>query len=111
MKLDRNIYPLGRGKYALIRVRKLREAMPRGEQVKQAIELLEREGILDWGDGDDDFFVIRLKDENAPDALDAYAKAVVRNNVGEPDGGMEYAMEVRELANKALRHPRKKKPD
>lgn len=111
MKLDRNIYPMGRGKYALIKVRKLREQSQNAEKVKQAIELLEREGILDWGDGDDDFFVIRLKDENAWPALDAYAQAYIRNNVGTPDGGMEFASEVRELANKALRHPRKKKPD
>lgn len=54
MKLDRNINPCGRGKYALINL---------------------RTNQVQWG-GDDQFFVIKYKDQFAGPALAAYAKAV-----------------------------------
>lgn len=53
MKLDRNVNPDGRGKYALINL---------------------RNNTVCWG-GDDQFFVIKYKDAFAAPALYAYAEA------------------------------------
>ena len=66
--------------------------------------MLERHGIIDYGTGGDDFFVIRLKDKYASAALDAYSTAALKDDP-------EYALEVRQLANKAIAHPQKKRPD
>jgi len=57
MKLDRNINPDGKGKYALINLRK---------------------NIVEWGGGDGQFFVIKYKDIFAAPALKAYANAVFK---------------------------------
>lgn len=55
MKLDRNINPDGKGKYALINL---------------------RTNQVQWGgDGGEQFFVIKYKDRFAAPALRAYAKA------------------------------------
>lgn len=54
MKLDRNVNPDGKGKYALINL---------------------RNNTVCWG-GDDQFFVIKYKDAFASQALYAYAEAV-----------------------------------
>lgn len=87
MKLDRNINPNRRGKYALLKLRRLTEieawsggdgeALDR-QAALDAIALLERAGILDWGYAgtDGEFFVIRLKDKYAGAAIEAYAQAV-----------------------------------
>jgi hypothetical protein len=78
MKLDRNITNPRRGKYALI---KLREA--RGID-RQTLDTAARENLcvtlqpseIDLGDTEDsDFFVIRLKDKYAYEALRAYGQA------------------------------------
>ncbi len=85
MKLDRNINPDGRGKYALIKLREL---------------------YIDHGDTPDtEFFVIRLKDKYAEAALRAYADAAII------DGESEWGLEVGALAAKAAAHPNKRKPD
>lgn len=57
MKLDRNINPDGRGKYALINLRR---------------------NTIEWGGPtpEEQFFVLKLKDEFAAPALRAYAAAV-----------------------------------
>lgn len=56
MKLDRNINPDGKGKYALLNLRK---------------------NTIEWGnEPGNQFFVIKLKDRFAAPALKAYADAV-----------------------------------
>lgn len=117
MKLDRNINSGPRnGKYALLKLRRLREieAWDGGEgealdrqAVLDAVDLLERAKIIDWGNTQDtEFFVIRLKDQYAQAGLRAYATAAI---VDEND---EYAHEVYDMANRSgPRHPNCKKPD
>ena len=77
MRLDRNMNADGRGKYALLKLRQLEEF--RGADgsfsmdITDAISLLVKYGILDWGDKPEtEFFVIHLKDKYAHDmsALD-----------------------------------------
>ncbi len=106
MKLDRNITP-GRGKYALI---KLRESDLSKEEVDDAIAhnhaIIEVEPeAIDFGDTEDsDFFVIRLKDKYAAQALFAYASAAAEDD-------LEYGREIQKLAVIARNHPSKKRPD
>jgi hypothetical protein len=101
MRLDRNL-KIGRGKYALIRLR--------NSGVVATVECAgEQCGIIplhaiDFGNSDDsDFFVIRLKDKYAAPALMAYADAAQCDDA-------EWANEVRELARKAEHHPNKALP-
>lgn len=117
MKLDRNINSGPRnGKYALLKLRRYRqiEAWDGGEgealdrqAVLDAIALLERAKIIDWGDSQDsEFFVIRLKDRYAQAGLRSYATAAVL------DENDEYANEVFDMANRAgPHHPNCKAPD
>lgn len=100
MKLDRNINEDGKGKYALVKLRNLRAADPFAPKPPEirAIETLEKCGYLDWGDDEDsEFFVIRLKDINAEQALLAYADSA-------EDYDKEFAAEVRELAGRAAQN-------
>lgn len=129
MKLDRNINPSKRGKYALLKLRRLTEieawdggdgeALDR-QAVIDAIALLERAGILDWGYAgtEGEFFVIRLKDKYAGDAINAYADAVAkdaRSVAGDDDAykdRMQWAMDVLRLAQHAgPLNPHCKQPD
>ena len=75
MKLDRNENQNGRGKYALLNLRKNK---------------------IEWGcvDDPDEFFVIKLRDRYAKEALEAYANAV---RSADP----EFAEQVIELAMRA----------
>lgn len=100
MKLDRNKDGNdGHGKYALLLLRNLelcRDPSTFGEltpRIKAAIELLAKNHIIDWGltESDSEFFVIRLKDKYAQDALYAYAHAAMKDDP-------EWAAEVSELA-------------
>lgn len=116
MKLDRNINGSGVGKYALIKTRRLAQirAWDGGDgeiadqqAVEDAIALLERAGIIDWGaTPDTEFFVMRLKDRYAGGGLAQYAIGAVY------DGEVEYGQEVQALAARAgTNHPNCKKPD
>lgn len=117
MKLDRNINGNKRGKYALLKLRRLTEieAWDGGEgealdrqAVIDAVALLERAGILDWGYAgtEGEFMVIRLKDKYAANALLTYATDAYR------DGEKEYAAEINEMAQRAGQNsPWCKKPD
>lgn len=113
MKLDRNIVGNeGRGKYALLKLRDLAMCEPQGtferSPVADALKVLEDAGVIDWGEQgtQSEFFVIRLKDRYAEDALHAYAEAAT--NGRDP----EYAEEVRGLANRAgPKSPWCKRPD
>lgn len=115
MKLDRNLNPNGRGKYALLKLRRLSEVETPGNPdhihragVRHALRLLENLGILDWGDTvDSEFWVMRLKDRCAQHGLQAYADAA-RNLLGD----IEYAAEVDDMARRAgPNHPNCKTPD
>jgi hypothetical protein len=117
MKLDRNINGDGHGKYGLINNRKLLKVLAdvsadqpiyRKERVADAIAMLENLGILDWGlEGtESEFFVIKLKDKYADDALMGYALSA------NMDGEGDYARDVEQLAERAgAGSPFCKKPD
>lgn len=102
MKLDRHVLNSGKGKYALLKLRQLNEidwAAPKDDDLEahEAIETLERLGVLDWGfsETESEFFVIRLKDEYAKSALEAYARAAY------DDGNTEWAGEIEQLCNRS----------
>lgn len=90
MKLDRNINHNQRGKYALLKLRKLDDFTDQGAfgelapPIAAAIKTLEDAGILDWGlhGTEGEFFVIRLRDAYATPALQAYAGAAWRDLTG-----------------------------
>jgi len=98
MKLDRNINPSGRGKYALVKMRELTNREIKSDfSATSAVEALAKKGIVDFGGTPEtDFFVIRLKDKYAGAALEAYADSVRKDGDNE-----EYAKEIYDLALKA----------
>lgn len=112
MRLDRNE---GRQKYGLILNRRLAEieAWDGGEgealdrrAVLDAIALLERAKVIDWGDKPEtEFFAIKLRDINAQAALKCYAGHARQFDP-------QYSEEVMALAARSgLDHPNCKKPD
>jgi hypothetical protein len=102
MKLERHAGDQARGKYAVVRLRDIEPKTP----AAKALARLTVGGHVEFGNpGDaDEFFVIKLKDKYAFQALLAYANAA-------QDDDPEYAADVRELANRAINHPLRKKPD
>jgi len=103
MKLDRSINPDGRGKYAILKLR--RQEKPFTPECQEAAITLRDAGLLEFGNTDDPgFFVIKLKDKYAAVALAAYAMAAY-------DDDPEYSSEVMKLAKIAMKHPNKHKPD
>ena len=101
MKLDRNINDNLRGKYALLKLRKLDDFVDVADPFKTldpkiagALETLEKAGVLDWGAAgtEAEFMVIRLKDKYARKALAEYAQAAA------DDGEVEYATEIMDMA-------------
>jgi hypothetical protein len=114
MKLDRNINSNKRGKYALLKLRKLDEFIDPDDPFQQvapkiadALKVLENAGILDWGlhGTESEFMLIRLKDKYARPSLIAYADAA---HVDDP----EYAAEISELADRSGQNsPWCKSPD
>jgi len=125
MKLDRNAN--GRGKYAIINLRKLdetrvamatvdpqttRNVLPQSLEV--ALATLQEYGLIEYGEPgtENEFFVIKLKDTYAGAALVAYADAVWRPENAASVDEVTYAEEVRALAKRAGRHSQWcKKPD
>jgi hypothetical protein len=111
MRLDRNINSDGRGKYALLKLRALDHA--NGADLKavgDAFSVLEKLGILDWGNArtESEFFVLRLKDKYAYRALMAYHYAVTQNDPTDID----YAQDVFDMAKRSgPLNPWCKKPD
>lgn len=80
MRLDRNVNSDRGGKYALLKLRNLKK-FPNGQkknQIKYAINVLDKAGLIHWGDegSDEQFFVMKYKDKFAAPALKAYTKAV-----------------------------------
>lgn len=105
MKLDRTLTAGKRGKYSVILERKA-EALNL-LVVADALATLKTHGVLDdsvVGD-EGEFFVIRLKDKYAGDALAAYAAAALADDP-------EYAQEIASMAGRAGNNsPFCKKPD
>jgi hypothetical protein len=108
MKLDRNQNPNGKGKYALVLMRQVppwSDNSPKAAAIHNALNILERNQCLDYGNADDrDFFVLRLRDVGAEAALQAYA-----DQFRESDP--EWAQEIYALATKAGERTDKKQPD
>lgn len=104
MKLDRHESVSGMGKYALLHLRKARDAC--SPEVAEAIKLLDNAGLIQWGrvGEDDEFFVMKLKDVNTPSGLQGYAANAALTDV-------EYAEEVMAMADRAEKHPGRKVPD
>lgn len=102
MKLDRNINDDGLGKYALLKLRRLKLYETQAPfskyapAIQNALELLENEGILDWGrqGTESEFMLIRLKDRYAQAALRAYAEAARQDDP-------EWADEVALMADRS----------
>lgn len=108
MKLDRNINQSGKGKYALINLRKIPSDPRTPEDLAAAI--LANPECVEFGmvGSPDEFWVIKLKDRYANRALVGYAKAIDLD----AEGDQEYALEVSQLANRSgLAHPNCKRPD
>lgn len=117
MKLDRNINTDGRGKYALVHMRKLRELTGLALfEAEDAIKLLTDLGVIRGGGNEADgtlgeqFFVIKYKDMFAPAALQAYSVAAydeaTRAGVPRNASLLEYSLEIsREaaMANKVAK--------
>lgn len=115
MKLDRNISADGSGKYALLKLRRLRELRrvnrrrdARLLEIEAAIKTLEKAGILDWGIAgtESEFFVMRLRDIYAGNGLEAYAAAAAKDAQQEPDekkskSKYQWAIQVTRLAERA----------
>lgn len=106
MRLDGMTPPLGRGKFALIKLRELTRPRDITSQTKisAALALLAEEGILDYGDGLDAFFVMRLRDKWAAPALDRYALECC---IEDP----EFSNDINGLADRAYAHPQRRTPD
>lgn len=105
MKLDRDINPTGKGKYAVINMRKIPGAPQTPEELAAAI--LANPECVEWGcvGARDEFFLIKLKDRYAEAGLKGYAEAAC---VDDP----EYADAVFDLSQRAgLNSPFCKKPD
>lgn len=101
MKLDRTTNGNGLGKYALIKWRNYKPDL----DIDSALRTLEAAGMIDIGNmPQTEFFVIRLKDINAPAALQAYAHAAHQRDP-------EFSADVMELARRAALHPDQKDPD
>lgn len=104
MKLDRNESTTGKGKYALIKLREI-PGDPRTPK-DLAAAILAHPKSVDWGvkGSDSEFFLLRLKDKYAPDALNAYSSAAAEDDE-------EWGMQVAQMAARAEHHPGKKRPD
>jgi hypothetical protein len=123
MKLDRNTSGDGRGKYAVLNLRKLKQFRLEHDTntdedirllttVTKALLALSAFGVLKYGNESDKdrFFVLKYSDLFTPPALEAYA-AAIRAGVAKFDGlpvmakqcadYLEYAGEVEEEARAA----------
>ena len=106
MNLDRNIHPNGKGKYALINLRKIPGDPRTAEELAAAI--LANPECVEFGEvgGPDEFFVLKLKDLFADSGLLGYSH---RARI---EGETEYAQQVFGLARRSGRlNPWCKRPD
>jgi hypothetical protein len=104
MKLDRNTNPDGRGKYALIKLRGLSEIGYQRLAANPTDTVPVPNNLVDFGTTPDtEFFVIRLKDKNAANALMAYAVSCKQDDP-------EFSNEVHALALRAAKYQPKQRP-
>lgn len=100
MKMDRDINPDGRGKYALVL---MRNTPPAGtikhHVVKFALFMLWKMGMIDFGrvGTPSEFFLIRLRDKFAYRALKGYQEAIALD----PKPDDEYAQSVSEMMERS----------
>lgn len=94
MQMDRDISPDGRGKYILINQRKLATRPRTAEELAAAI--LANPEAVEFGTtgSENEFFLIKLKDRYAQEALHAYAGAASEHDT-------EWAAAVDRLAERA----------
>jgi hypothetical protein len=105
MKLDRNINKTGKGKYAFINLRKIPGDLRTPEDISAAI--LANPECVEFGEahGPNEFFLLKLNDKYAADALIFYADAASEDDT-------EYSEQIRELATRSgTNNPFCKKPD
>lgn len=106
MDLDRNINSDGKGKYALVNLRKIEGNPQTAEELAAAI--LKNPEAVEFGrvGEQDEFFVIKLKDEYAQAALSEYGHKAWA------DGDEVYARQIYEMSSRSgPNHPHCKKPD
>jgi hypothetical protein len=102
MKLDRNLNQTGKGKYALVNLRKI-EGDPR--TAADLVAAIQSNPEAVEFSSEDEFCVIKFKDKYAQAALHAYAVAASEDDI-------EYAAEVGRLAARSgPAHPLCKRPD
>lgn len=104
MKLDRNINPDGRGKYALLKLR--RQEKPVSLKATTAAATLKDAGLLHFGNEGpgEQFFVLKYKDKFTAPALYAYAAAAFSEAFTlEEQGDAKQAVELREFAHEIRR--------
>jgi hypothetical protein len=108
MKLDRNINPSGKGKYAVINLRKIPTTPTTPQELATAI-LANPESVEFGAMGSpDEFWLIKLKDRYATPALMGYAMGIAFDDEGDP----EYQAEVIEMGKRSgTMHPLCKRPD
>lgn len=94
MQLDRNLNEGGKGKYALINLRKIKGDSRTGQAVAEAI--FKNPESVEFGivGAPDEFWPIKLKDKYAAAALPAYADAA---RADDP----EYANQVEEMVKRS----------
>jgi hypothetical protein len=119
MKLDRNVNPNKEGKYALIKVRKIKELSPENYvTVTEMLDFLHDHGVLQWGNEcpDQQFFVMKYGDRFTAPALMAYSQSA-RLSACSPEFGnathhslLEYADQIQDEAIEAYQVG-KKLPD
>lgn len=109
MKLDRNLNPDGSGKYALLKMRQLRENQD--PRVYEAWHVLNDAGIIHWGDEGpgEQFFVLKYKDRFTHFALRSYANHVEAYAMILPASDrrgdlVEYAQEIHHEAEEATQY-------
>ena len=105
MKLDRNTNSTGKGKYALINLRKIGGDPRTPEDMTEAIKASPQSIEFGFVGAPDEFWLIKLKDKYAAAALTAYADAAQADDP-------EYAQQVREMVKRAGQNsPYCKTPD
>lgn len=92
MNLDRNVNRGGRGKYALVNMRKLIPLLgsldPEAMAIKTAFNKLVEEGFITLGNEShgEQFFVMKYKDKFTADGLQGYASSVAEELKKMPAG-------------------------
>ena len=99
MRLDRNLSRDSRGKYAVVKLRKLPSDPGKRADCDHAMRILFENRMLTFGPPNttEEFFVVLLKDAYAYEGLRAYAAAA------KEDGNVDYANDVFDLVSRSGR--------